>query len=597
MARKVKETDDLPKAKINKASLKKVTRLFRYIGEHKWKLYVGLLFLVLTGGTALLFPLLLGDLVKTVEKKDFSKINEIGIFLIIVLSAQSVFSYFRVYLFVNYTENTLAKLRQAVYAHMIVLPMTFFAQKRVGDLNSRMSADISQIQDTLTTTIAEFLRQFILIVGGIILLLVISPKLTLLMLTIVPVVAVAAVIFGRFIRKISRTVQEKVADSNTIIEETLQGITNVKAFANEFFENKRYRLSTEEIVKNGILGGKYRGAFSSFIIFCLFGAIVAVIWYGVILSSKGQLLIGDLISFILYSAFVGASFGGIAELYAQIQKAIGAVERVFEILDEQAEDLSIMEQHAVLNRVEGNVTFNNVSFTYPSRKEIEVLKGISLTANKGETIAVVGPSGSGKSTLVGLLLRFYDPQSGSILIDGKDNKAYSLTELRNNMAIVPQDVLLFGGTIKENIAYGKLDATISEIAEAARKANALEFIESFPEKFETVVGERGVKLSGGQRQRIAIARAVLKDPSILILDEATSSLDSESERVVQEALDKLMVGRTSFVIAHRLSTIRKADKIIVIDKGEVRESGTHEQLMLDEKGLYRSLSKLQMELA
>lgn len=597
MARKVKETDDLPKAKINKASLKKVTRLFSYVGEHKWKLYVGLLFLVLTGGTALLFPLLLGDLVKTVEKKDFSKINEIGFYLIIVLSAQSVFSYFRVYLFVNYTENTLAKLRQAVYAHMIVLPMTFFAQKRVGDLNSRMSADISQIQDTLTTTIAEFLRQFILIVGGIILLLVISPKLTLLMLAIVPLVAVAAVIFGRFIRKISRTVQEKVADSNTIIEETLQGITNVKAFANEFFENKRYRLSTEEIVKNGILGGKYRGAFSSFIIFCLFGAIVAVIWYGVILSSKGQLLIGDLISFILYSAFVGASFGGIAELYAQIQKAIGAVERVFEILDEEAEALTITEPHIVLNRVEGNVTFNNVSFTYPSRKEIEVLKNISITANKGETIAVVGPSGSGKSTLVGLLLRFYDAQSGSILIDGKDNKTYSLTDLRNNMAIVPQDVLLFGGTIKENIAYGKLNATFAEIAEAARKANALNFIESFPEKFETIVGERGVKLSGGQRQRIAIARAVLKDPSILILDEATSSLDSESERVVQEALDKLMVGRTSFVIAHRLSTIRKADKIIVIDKGEVREIGTHEQLMLQENGLYRSLSKLQMELA
>ncbi|MEO6902575.1 MAG: ABC transporter transmembrane domain-containing protein [Bacteroidia bacterium] len=597
MARKVKETDDLPKAKINKASLKKVTRLFSYVGEHKWKLYVGLVFLVLTGGTALLFPLLLGDLVKTVEKKDFSKINEIGLYLIIVLSAQSVFSYFRVYLFVNYTENTLAKLRQAVYAHMIVLPMTFFAQKRVGDLNSRMSADISQIQDTLTTTIAEFLRQFILIVGGIVLLLVISPKLTFLMLAIVPVVAVAAVVFGRFIRKISRTVQEKVADSNTIIEETLQGITNVKAFANEYFENKRYRLSTEEIVKNGILGGKYRGAFSSFIIFCLFGAIVAVIWYGVILASKGQLLIGDLISFILYSAFVGASFGGIAELYAQIQKAIGAVERVFEILDEEAEALSIIEQHVVLDRVEGNVTFNNVCFTYPSRKEIEVLKNISITAKKGETIAVVGPSGSGKSTLVGLLLRFYDPQSGSILIDGKDNKSYSLTDLRNNMAIVPQDVLLFGGTIKENIAYGKLDATIAEIAEAARKANALSFIESFPEKFETVVGERGVKLSGGQRQRIAIARAVLKDPSILILDEATSSLDSESERVVQEALDKLMVGRTSFVIAHRLSTIRKADKIIVIDKGEVREVGTHEQLMLDENGLYRSLSKLQMELA
>lgn len=597
MARKLKDTEDLPKAKINKASLKQISRLFQFIGPHKWKLYLGLVFLTLTGGTALYFPILLKDLVNTIETHDFSKINEIGLYLILVLSAQSVFSYFRIYLFVNYTENTLAKLRQAVYAHMITLPMTFFAQKRVGDLNSRMSADISQIQDTLTTTIAEFLRQFILIIGGITFLLIISPKLTLLMLTIIPVVAIAAVIFGRFIRKSSRIVQEKIAASNTVLEETLQGITNVKAFANEFFENNRYRKSTEEIVKNAIQGGKYRGAFASFIIFCLFGAIVSVIWYGVVLASKNQLLISELISFILYSAFVGMSFGGIAEMYAQIQKAVGSLERVFEILDEVPEPLDITDQKPLVHRVEGNVRFEQVSFTYPSRKEIQVLNKVSLDAKKGETIAVVGPSGSGKSTLVGLLLRFYDPESGTILIDGKPNTSYSLTELRNNMAIVPQDVLLFGGTIKENIAYGKPNASIAEIAEAARKANALDFIESFPEKFETIVGERGIKLSGGQRQRIAIARAVLKDPSILILDEATSSLDSESERVVQQALDKLMVGRTSFVIAHRLSTIRKADKIIVIEKGQVRESGTHEELIQAEDGLYRSLSRLQTEFA
>ena len=597
MARKVKETDDLPKAKINKDSVKKSLRLFKYIGKHKWKLYLGMFFLLLTGGTALLFPMMLGGLVKTIEQKDFSKINEIGFYLILVLSAQSFFSYFRIYLFVNYTENTLAALRQAVYSHLIKLPMSYFVQQRVGDLNSRMSADIAQIQDTLTTTIAEFLRQFMLVVGGIILLLYISPKLTLMMLAIVPVVAVAAVVFGRFIRKTSKDVQERIAESNTVIEETLQGITNVKAFANEFFENARYKKSTEEIVKNAIRGGKFRGGFASFIIFCLFGSIVAVIWYGVNLASKGQLLIGDLISFILYSAFVGASFGGIAELYAQIQKAIGSVERVFEILDEHPEDLDIDTLQTDIKRVEGNVRFEDVAFTYPSRKEIQVLKNISLTAKKGETIAIVGPSGSGKSTLIGLLLRFYDPEKGVLYIDDKDAKSYSLTELRNNMAIVPQDVLLFGGSIKENIAYGKPNATIAEIVEAARKANALEFIDTFPEKFETIVGERGIKLSGGQRQRIAIARAVLKDPSILILDEATSSLDSESERVVQEALDKLMVGRTSFVIAHRLSTIRKADKIIVIDKGNVREVGTHEELMLMENGMYRNLSGMQMQLA
>ncbi len=595
MARKNKETDDLPKAKLTKTSLKKSLRLFQYIGTHKWKMYLGLVFLLLTGGTALLFPMMLGKLIKTVEVADYNAINSIGIYLIIVLVFQSVFSYFRIYLFVNYTENTLAALRQAIYAHLIQLPMSYFAQQRVGDLNSRMSADVAQIQDTLTTTIAEFLRQFILIIGGIILLLVISPKLTILMLAIVPVVAVAAVIFGRFIRKTSRQVQEKIAESNTIIEETLQGIANVKAFANEFFENVRYRKSTEDIVFNAIRGGKYRGAFASFVIFCLFGAIVAVIWYGVKLASTGQLLIGDLISFILYSAFVGASFGGVAELYAQIQKAVGAVERVFEILDEVPENLTIGELQTVTTRINGDVRFENVAFTYPSRKEIQVLKNVTITAHKGETIAIVGPSGAGKSTIAALLLRFYDPESGTIYIDDKKAIDYSLTELRNNMAIVPQDVLLFGGSIKENIAYGKPSATMEEITEAARKANAFDFVESFPEKFETIVGERGIKLSGGQRQRIAIARAVLKNPSILILDEATSSLDSESERIVQEALDKLMVGRTSFVIAHRLSTIRKADKIIVIDKGVVAESGTHDELMQNEKGLFRNLNKLQLE--
>ncbi|MES2591643.1 MAG: ABC transporter transmembrane domain-containing protein [Bacteroidota bacterium] len=597
MARKVKETDDLPKAKINKTTLKKALRVFDYAAGHKWKLYIGLIFLILTSATALLFPWILGDLIKSIEIKQFGEINRIGIILLAVLTFQSFFSYFRIYLFVNYTENTLASLRQAVYSNLIKLPMTFFADQRVGDLNSRISVDVSQIQDTLTTTIAEFLRQFFLIVGGIIFLLIISPKLTLLMLSIIPVVAIAAVVFGRFIRKTSKQVQDTIAESNTIVQETLQGITNVKAFANEFFENNRYKRSTEAIVKNAIQGGKYRGAFASFIIFCLFGSIVAVIWYGVRLASQGQLLIGDLIKFILYSSYVGISFGGIAELYAQIQKAVGATERVFELLDEQPENLDITSKNELVKRIEGNVTLQNVAFTYPSRKDIQVLKQISLTAKKGETIAIVGPSGSGKSTLIGLLLRFYDPESGTILIDGKDAKSYSLTELRNNMAIVPQDVLLFGGTIKENIAYGKPNATIAEIVEAARKANALEFIDIFPEKFETLVGERGIKLSGGQRQRIAIARAVLKDPSILILDEATSSLDSESERVVQEALDKLMVGRTSFVIAHRLSTIRKADKIVVINKGNVHEIGTHEELILQENGLYRGLSRLQTELA
>ncbi len=595
MARRNKNTDDLPKVKLNSDSLRNSSKLFEYTGKHKWKLFVGLLFLALTSVTALTFPMLLGNLVKSVEEKNFSTINDTGVLLILILIGQSVFSYFRIYLFVNYTENTLASLRQSVYQHLIKLPMAYFAENRVGDLNSRMSADISQIQDTLTTTIAEFLRQFTLIVGGIVFLLFISPKLTLLMLGIVPLVAVAAVMFGRLIKKISRDVQDKVAASNTIIEETLQGIVNVKAFANEYFENKRYVKSTNDIVVKAIEGGKYRGAFASFIIFCLFGAIVAVIWYGVTLASQGQLLIGDLVSFIVYSAFVGASFGGIAEMYAQIQKAVGATQRVFEILDVKPEDVEVSETLTSTERLIGDVQFDGVDFAYPSRESVQVLSNISLHAKKGETVAIVGPSGSGKSTLVSLLLRFYDPNKGVIKIDEKPACEYTLTELRNNMAIVPQDVLLFGGTIRENIAYGKPEASEEEIREAALKANAIEFIDMFPDKFETIVGERGIQLSGGQRQRIAIARAVLKDPSILILDEATSALDSESERVVQEALDKLMVGRTSFVIAHRLSTIRKADKIVVIENGAVVEIGSHEELMSNPDGLYRSLSVLQSE--
>jgi ABC-type multidrug transport system fused ATPase/permease subunit len=303
--------------------------------------------------------------------------------------------------------------------------------------------------------------------------------------------------------------------------------------------------------------------------------------------------VGQLISFVLYSTFVGASFGGIAELYAQIQKAIGATERVFELLEETPEKINSKQNTSSLEKIKGNVTFKNVAFSYPSRKEIKVLKDVNFTANFGQKIAIVGPSGTGKSTIASLLLRFYDIDSGEILIDGKNIYDFELENLRGNMSIVPQDVILFGGTIKENIAYGKPDATEEEIILAAKQANAFNFVEGFPEKFETIVGERGIKLSGGQRQRIAIARALLKNPSILILDEATSSLDSESEKLVQEALEILMQGRTSIIIAHRLSTIRSADQILVLDNGEITEQGTHQELMTLENGKYKNLSNLQ----
>jgi ABC-type multidrug transport system fused ATPase/permease subunit len=586
--------NDLPKAKLTSSSLQKALRIFKYSKNHKFKFFIGLVFLLLTSATALAFPKLMGMLVDCVTNKDLGKANEIAIALMGILMLQAIFSFFRISLFVNFTENTLSNIRFALYENLIKLPMSFFSQKRVGELNSRISADISQLQDTLTTTIAEFLRQFILIIGGFVILGSISPKLTIMMLCIVPIVAVAAVIFGRFIRKYGKMTQDKVAESQVIVEETLQGISNVKAFANEWYELQRYKNKIKEIVAIAIKGGQYRGYFASFIILCLFGCVVVVVWYGITLTIKGEVEgVGDLISFVLYTTFIGASFGGIAEMYAQIQKAVGATERVFELLDETPEKINTEAHETAIPKIKGTVDFKNVAFSYPSRKEIKVLKDVNFSAGFGQKIAVVGPSGAGKSTIASLLLRFYDIDSGSILIDGKNIYDYDLEDLRGNMSIVPQDVILFGGTIKENIAYGKPNATDDEILVAAKQANAFNFIEGFPEKMETIVGERGIKLSGGQRQRIAIARALLKNPSILILDEATSSLDSESEKLVQEALEILMEGRTSIIIAHRLSTIRSADQILVIDNGIISEQGTHLELIALENGIYKNLSNLQ----
>ncbi|BFM44878.1 ABC transporter transmembrane domain-containing protein [Flavobacterium sp. CFS9] len=588
------QENDLPKAKLDSNSLQKALRIFKYGKNHKWKFFLGLIFLLLTSATALAFPKLMGMLVDCVTNKNLNRANEIAVGLMVILTLQAIFSFFRISLFVNFTENSLSNIRFALYENLVKLPMSFYSQKRVGELNSRISADISQLQDTFTTTIAEFLRQSILIIGGFVILGNISPKLTLMMLAIVPVVAVAAVVFGRFIRKYGKKTQDKVAESQVIVEETLQGISNVKAFANEWYEIQRYKNKIKEIVKIAIKGGQYRGYFASFIILCLFGCVVAVVWYGITLTIKGEVEgVGDLISFVLYTTFIGASFGGIAEMYAQIQKAVGATERVFELLEETPENINAKTRTTPIEKIKGNLSFKNVAFSYPSRKEVEVLKEVNFTAEFGQKIALVGPSGAGKSTISSLLLRFYDRTSGDIIVDGKSIYDYDLEELRGNMSIVPQDVILFGGTIRENIAYGKPDATNEEIIAAAKQANAFNFVEGFPEKFETLVGERGVKLSGGQRQRIAIARALLKNPSILILDEATSSLDSESEKLVQEALEVLMEGRTSIIIAHRLSTIRNADKILVLDHGKITEEGTHQELINLENGTYRNLSNLQ----
>src|SRR5690606_33401127 len=435
-------------------------------------------FLFLSSLTALTFPALLGAMIDAAQGKvKYSwlaiDIHAIGAISFIILFVQSAVSFFRIRLFVEVAEKSLADIRRDSYYKLITFPLDFFANRRVGELNSRLSADLAQIQDTMTTTLAEMIRQVILLIGGVCLLFIVSSKLTLLNLSILPILVIVAVVFGRFIRKLSRSAQDKLAESNTIVQETLQGISNVKAFVNEAYEASRYAKALQAVVKIAVKGATYRGIFASFIIFCLFGAVVAVIWYGSSLVATGSISVGDLTTYILYSMFVAGSMGSFPELYANVQKAIGSSERVIEILDEEQEDVGLLdEERAIQTPIEGNIAFEHVTFAYPSRREITVLKNVSFEARAGERLAIVGPSGTGKSTIAALILQFYKPDQGQLLFDGREAGEYRLTDIRNQVAIVPQDVLLFGGTIRENIAYGRLSADAEEIIAAAERANA-----------------------------------------------------------------------------------------------------------------------------
>lgn len=456
---------------------------------------------------------------------------------------------------------------------------------------SRITSDVSTLQDTFTFTLAELLRQSLTLILGGVIIFYLAPTLTAFMLLTFPVLVVLALLFGRYIRKLSKKTQDKLAEANVVVEESLQSIQVVKAFTNELFEIIRYSKSLGEVVTVAVRTAKYRGLFISFSIFALFGGIVAVGWFGATQVQNGTLSVGMLFSFIIYTSFIGGSIAGLGDIYTQLQRSIGASERLLELMEQPGEADGVQQPPLHLG---GTIQFSNVSFTYPSRPDFPVLKKLNFQIQPGEKVALVGKSGSGKSTIINLLMRFYNATSGEISVNGKNINTYPLTAYRRNLGIVPQEVILFGGTIKENIAYGKTGATDEEIRDAARKANALEFIESFPEKFETRVGERGIKLSGGQRQRIAIARAILKDPAILILDEATSSLDAHAEILVQQALEQLMAGRTTIIIAHRLSTIKKVDRIFVINHGELAEMGSHSELSKLDNGLYKNLLKLQL---
>ncbi len=586
--------DPKDSVKVTKKNLSKAIKIFRFVIPYKWTFVLGMVFLLLSNMTTLSFPLLIGEMTKVIEGKSKFQINEVTLFFFAILIIQSILSFFRIYTFAQVSEKAMRDVRQTLYAKIITLPIFHFEKRRVGELMSRITSDITQLQDVLSITLAEFFRQIFTLVGGVALITYLSWKLTLFMLATFPLLVISAIVFGKFIRKISKKAQDELANTNIIVEETFQSIQAVKAFTNEKYEVNRYTNSLNKVVNEALKAATLRGGFVSFIIFALFGGIVGVVWYGAQLVAQGDLILADLLTFIFYTAFIGGSVGGLGDIYAQLQKTIGASDRILEILGDPSE-VDIHESETSVPITFGAIDLQDIHFSYPSRSSVEILKGISFTIEPGQKIAIVGTSGTGKSTLAQLMMRFYEPSQGKIMMGDYDIQDMPVGDWRKMVALVPQEVLLFGGSIRENIAYGKPGASEEEIHQAAEQAYAKEFIESFPEKWDTLVGERGVKLSGGQRQRIAIARAILKDPKFLILDEATSALDSESEKWVQSALEELMKNRTSLIIAHRLSTIRSADKIIVMESGKIVEIGSHENLMAKKQGVYQKMVKLQTE--
>lgn len=589
--------------KLSKRSLHSFISLMAYMKPYKALFGMGALALVLSTITFMAFPFLISMLTDIAQGKPFDlklgtyiytvdSRNQLVVILLGVILLQSSFSFLRVYLFALVNEKVLADIRSALFTKIITLEIPFFEKTRIGDLISRLSGDTTSLQELLSFNLAEFFRQLVSLIGGTIIIFLISPQLTGLILLVVPTIVILALFIGRTIKRMSKEVLKASAAATVITEEAFQNINTVKAYTNESYESQKHRGAIQDVLRLAIRASVFRGGFISFIILGLFGALIVILWKATGFVENGTMTVGTLLAFIAYTIFIGGSVGGMGDLWGKIVSSLGAADRIVEILDLPSETST---SPVKTRRFEGAIQYEKVHFAYPSRPDMVIFDNLNFTIQPGETVALVGPSGAGKSTIVQLLLQYYKPLSGKILIDGKDISGIDIQEVRSNMAIVPQEVILFGGTIKENIAYGRLDATDREIETAARKANCWEFISQFPEGLDTVVGERGVKLSGGQRQRIAIARAILKDPAILLLDEATSALDSESERLVQEALDTLMQGRTTIVIAHRLSTIRNADKILVVQNGRIIETGTHEQLSSLPDGLYQSLLKLQYQ--
>ena len=571
-------------------------RLFKLARPHAGPLTLATLSLFIGSGIGLLYPQMARFTIDDVIQQGGTAgmdMRTIGLLLLGLFAVQAVFVSIRYYLFTVVGDRIVTDLRNDLYRAIMSQEMGFFDERKTGELTSRLASDTQVLQSAVTVNLSMLLRYGAQAVGAFGLMFITSWKLSLVLLVLLPVVFGVAIVYGRMVRKLSRKVQDAIAASTSIAEETISGVRTVRSFAREGQERGRYMEATEESFnlakKRAVLGSFFGGGMS----FLGYGAMAVVLWVGSTMVMEKTITPGDLTAFILYTLMLSFSLGALSGLYGDLMKAVGASERVFGLLDRQPA-LPVKEDARVQPPERGEVTFENVRFAYPTRPEIDALGGVSFTLEPGKKLALVGPSGSGKSTVAALLSRFYDPQQGDIAIDHIDLKNWDPDALRESVGMVAQEPILFSGTIRENVLYGKPGASDEEVLAALEAANARGFVEDFPEGVETVIGERGVRLSGGQKQRIAIARAVLKDPAVLILDEATSALDVESEAVVQRALERLMEGRTTLIIAHRLSTIRNADTVVVLDRGQVVEAGTHRELMAHQSLYYRLVESQQL---
>jgi subfamily B ATP-binding cassette protein MsbA len=572
-----------------------IRRLFVFARPYRAKILWATLAVVFSSALGLVFPRIMGDLVDSalgkIDGANNASLDRYALILVGVFLLQAIFNFIRTYWLSVAGEGVVADLRRSVFDRVIRLGVPFFDQRKTGEITSRLTADAAVVQQTVSTAVAQALGQAITLIGGVILLFMLSFRLSLTVLIVVPVAVIAAFVFGRKLRRISTAFQDRLAIANSLAEEAISSVRVVKWFTAEEETARLYDRDIRESYAIAVRRARVRAVFVPSVTFAMFSTLALVLWQGGHQVIAGNLTAGNLVTFLLYSLTVAGAVGTFTGLYAQLQEALGASRRIFELLDEPPEVAAVSE--TVNPEPVGTVAFEDVHFSYAGREQ-EVLSGINLEVGKGEVVALVGPSGAGKTTMVQLIPRFYDVISGRVVVDGVDVRDQDIDQLRDRMAAVPQEIELFSGTIAENLRVAKAEATETELVETCRAANAHEFIMSFPEGYDTIVGERGIKLSGGQRQRVAIARALLADPKLLILDEATSSLDAESEALVQAALEVLMRDRTTVVIAHRLSTVRRADRLVVLAEGRIIEEGNHDELVA-KKGLYSELYARQLQ--